>query len=62
MLVINDDGVGVGEKAGAGRGRSNMKARTKELGGEISVTSDKGTTIRVALPLPEKYPVRGMEI
>jgi PAS domain S-box-containing protein len=62
MLLISDDGIGFGEKTGAGRGVSNMKARTKELGGEMSILSGNGTTIRVELPLPKNYPMRAMEI
>jgi signal transduction histidine kinase len=62
VLVIADDGVGLKTAAGTGRGLSNMNTRARDLGGAISISSDKGTTIRAELPLPDNYPARGMAI
>src|SRR5574341_670438 len=62
VLVIADDGVGFKTAAGTGRGSSNMNTRAGDLGGTISISSDKGTTIRAELPLPDNYPARGMAI
>jgi len=60
VLSIADDGIGMNKSAGTGRGLANMRTRSKELGGDVTMTSDKGSTIRVQVPLPGKYPGRGM--
>ncbi len=51
-LTIVDDGIGMGEGKGTGRGLSNMKARAGEIGGEITITSEKGAAVRLELPVP----------
>ncbi len=56
QLVIRDDGVGMGEAQGGGRGVLNMKKRVEEVGGSWSLTADNGTRISLAVPLPRKYP------
>lgn len=60
VLSIADDGIGLSKAAGSGRGLANMRTRSKELGGDVTMTSDKGSTIRVEVPVPGKYPGRGM--
>jgi PAS domain S-box-containing protein len=61
-LVIEDDGVGLNGGRTGGRGLSNMKTRAEEIGGNVTVIADRGTRIRVELPLPLKYPAQGMAI
>lgn len=52
-LSITDDGEGGGKGGGldTGRGVANMKARAKDLGGELSVVKDAGTRLELKLPL-----------
>ena len=61
-LAIRDDGSGLKGGRGMGRGISNMNARTKEMGGILTITSDNGTHIYFELPVPPKYPIPGMEL
>lgn len=58
MLTISDDGVGLKQLGGTGRGLANMKTRSRELGGEVSITSGNGSSIRVEVPLIGQAPVR----
>ena len=53
VLTIQDNGQGGRETAlvGKGRGVANMKARTAEIGGTITITANKGTSVRVQVPL-----------
>jgi signal transduction histidine kinase len=60
-LSIKDDGIGMSEVKGAGRGIQNMKSRAKELGGNLELISDHGTLLRLTIPLPIKYPEPGMD-
>lgn len=63
LLTVQDDGVGCkcdGAKT-RGRGLSNMQRRAERLRGSLAVDSQQGTAVRLSLPLPVKYPVRGME-
>ncbi len=56
VLSVKDDGIGLKEdKKGKGRGISNMTMRAKELGGQLTIFSDKGTNITLEIPLPVKY-------
>ncbi len=50
-LAINDDGIGIRQGHQAGRGIGNMKNRAQELGGTLLISSQKGTTVFVELPL-----------
>ena len=59
-LVIEDDGVGIGAGRAGGRGLSHMKTRAAEIGGSVNIVSDRGTTMKLELPLPLKYPIEGM--
>jgi signal transduction histidine kinase len=67
QLVIQDDGVGMGNMeagcpAGPGkcRGLKNMQSRAQRLGGTLELAGGSGTTLRLVVPLPVKYPARGM--
>ncbi len=55
LLSVGDDGVGmmIGNKPG--RGLANMKARAKEIGGQVDITSDQGTLVRLELPFSPHY-------
>jgi signal transduction histidine kinase len=61
-LSIKDDGTGLPESRGKGRGLMNMKTRAEEIGGELTVTSDNGTRVSLVIPVPIKYPVEGIEL
>jgi PAS domain S-box-containing protein len=61
-LAIQDDGVGVQPASGGGRGIANMKRRAKEVGGMVTVSTERGTLVRVEIPLPLKYPDPGIEL
>jgi signal transduction histidine kinase len=60
-MTIHDDGIGLDEKKGAGRGLKHMRIRAEELGGTLIVISEKGTAVRLSLPLRQKYAVRSIE-
>jgi signal transduction histidine kinase len=59
-LIIRDNGVGVKAEISGGRGLSHMKTRAKDIGGIVTLSNEQGTTVRLDLPLPLKYPERGM--
>jgi len=61
LLLIEDDGVGLGEVR-HGRGLSNMRTRAEELGGSVTILSSSGTQVRVELPLPVKYHDQGIAL
>ncbi|RKX73263.1 MAG: hypothetical protein DRP87_19200 [Spirochaetes bacterium] len=52
-LDIIDDGIGLGDLQGKGRGISHMKARAKELGGELTICSQNGTRLQLVVPYPK---------
>ena len=52
---LADDGEGLSEGRGRGRGLSNMKSRGQELGGALTVATGSGTVVRLELPLPVRY-------
>ena len=55
-LCVKDDGIGIKEKERCkGRGITNMIMRARELGGQLTIASDKGTQIALEIPLPIKY-------
>jgi PAS domain S-box-containing protein len=62
LLVIEDDGVGLGGGRVGGRGLSHMKTRAGEIGGKVNIVADRGTRVNFELPLPLKYPDEGMVI
>jgi len=57
-LVIQDDGVGVGNGRVGGRGLTNMQTRGRYLGGEISLNAESGTCVTLEIPLPLHAPLR----
>jgi PAS domain S-box-containing protein len=51
-LEVRDNGVGLDRKRASGRGLINMKTRALEMGGDLAVTTDKGTRMRLDFPIP----------
>ena len=54
LLTIEDNGSGFDvNKAKAGIGLKNMTSRVKEIGGELTITSEKdiGTTVKIKVPI-----------
>ncbi len=60
-LVVKDNGVGANGREPGGRGLANMKTRAEDIGGSVTIMTDRGTTVHMHLPLPLKYPAGGME-
>ena len=52
VLDIRDNGIGLDGRRVRGRGLPNMKIRAKEMGGSLAVTTDNGTRVHLALPIP----------
>jgi PAS domain S-box-containing protein len=61
LLTIHDDGIGLDSRNESGRGLKHMRARAEEMGGRLTVSSDQGTTVRLDLPLRQKYAGRSIE-
>jgi signal transduction histidine kinase len=58
-LEIEDEGRGMpsANRFPVGVGIAGMRARVRQLGGDLTIASDsKGTIVRVALPLRENVP------
>jgi signal transduction histidine kinase len=56
-IVVADDGTGfVRDRQGVGRGLENMRERAAVIAGELEVesTPDRGTTVRLEVPLAEE--------
>ncbi len=51
VLEVKDNGVGVRAKRGTGRGLLNMQTRAAEMAGKVTVTSKKGTSVLLEIPL-----------
>jgi signal transduction histidine kinase len=53
-VTIRDDGRGFpgGAPSTGGRGLGNMRRRLEELGGRLSIRSDRGSVLRFIVPLP----------
>ena len=53
-ITIRDDGAGfsVGAPSTGGRGLGNMRQRLEELGGRLSIRSNRGTVLCFVMPLP----------
>jgi PAS domain S-box-containing protein len=62
LLTIRDNGSGGEVRRGKGRGLANIQRRAGEMGGTVDVSSGQGARVRVEIPLPIKYPDKGMEI
>jgi signal transduction histidine kinase len=74
QLEIADDGMGctqsqlLAEKnkqngasaTSGGRGLPNLRTRAHALGGTLAVVAEKGTRLKLIVPLPIKYPEQGM--
>ena len=54
-LSIYDDGIGLVDGEHLTRGIANMKTRSQEIGGGMSIMSGNGTTISLELPLPIRF-------
>jgi signal transduction histidine kinase len=52
VLVVEDDGVGLGHQVRRGVGLGSMQERAAELGGSCQVTSEEGRGARVEIRLP----------
>ncbi|HWC54172.1 MAG TPA: ATP-binding protein, partial [Chitinophagaceae bacterium] len=52
-ILIQDDGIGFDKKniRPYSNGLFNMEKRVKEIGGQISITSEKGTIVHISVPL-----------
>lgn len=63
-LIVQDDGIGWDGNRQQGRGLPNMKRRIKEMNGEITISASEkqGTQVRLAVPLPIRYPLSGMDL
>jgi signal transduction histidine kinase len=55
-LIIRDDGIGMpdGELNRFGNGIIHMRSRLQEIGGEFSIESDDGTSIKLSMPVRVK--------
>ena len=54
QLVIADDGCG--DIRQEGNGLRGMRERVRELGGSLSLESDRGTRLRIELPKYSEFP------
>lgn len=50
ILKIEDDGIGFSDEKRKGNGIINMKRRVEELGGNIIISSDAGTSLVINIP------------
>ena len=64
QLIVQDDGIGLDENMQHGRGLPNMKRRMREMGGELTISTSRkqGTQVMLAMPLPIRYPLSGMDL
>lgn len=51
MLFIEDNGTGIITQNQFGNGLKNMQKRINEIQGQISFSTQNGTTIKIDLPL-----------
>ena len=49
--AVRDDGQGLNHEHRAGRGLNTMKARVRELGGELQLLSEQGLSVLVRVPI-----------
>jgi PAS domain S-box-containing protein len=52
ILQVRDDGVGLKDNRGSGRGLLNMQSRAAEMGGTLTIGSGKGKGTTVVLTIP----------
>jgi signal transduction histidine kinase len=50
-LSISDDGIGLAEGRGKGRGINHMKTRAKDIGGRLSISSGEGACVYLEVPI-----------
>jgi signal transduction histidine kinase len=52
-FIIQDNGIGFDKKniRPFSNGLTNMEKRIKEIGGEFFILNEKGTTIRIVVPI-----------
>lgn len=62
QLTVRDDGIGWNEIKKDGRGLSNMKKRAEEMGGNVTLSAEKGVRVRLEIPLSAAYPLPGNAI
>ncbi|MBN1568682.1 MAG: hypothetical protein JXA73_12615 [Acidobacteria bacterium] len=62
LFSISDNGVGIRNGDGKGRGLRNIRKRTEEISGQLSIHSGEGTRIELIVPLPIKYPDETLEL
>jgi len=60
-MTVKDNGHGTIDSKTRGRGLSNMQKRARTIGGILEVNSNNGTEVHLAVPLPLKYPISGMD-
>jgi signal transduction histidine kinase len=60
LLTVHDDGIGLDSRNESGRGLKHMRTRAEEMGGRLTVSSDRGTTVHLDLPLRQKYAGRSI--
>ncbi len=51
VLDIKDNGVGLGENCGTGRGLLNMQTRADAIGGMLTLNSAGGTRVLLEVPV-----------
>ncbi|AOZ92727.1 sensor histidine kinase [Paenibacillus crassostreae] len=51
ILIISDDGIGLLEDHHDGNGMKGMQERLSLMDGSITITSDKGITLRITIPI-----------
>lgn len=50
-IDVSDNGIGMSSSEKPGIGLKNIKKRVNHLAGDITITSEKGTTIKIKIPL-----------
>ena len=60
-LSISDDGTGLGQGDTMGRGMGNIRDRAEKLGGKLEFRSEGGTELVLTVPVPLKYPIKGID-
>ncbi len=51
-LTIQDNGVGWRDRAGSGRGLTNIRKRAALIGGEVTLSATNGALVELVVPLP----------
>ena len=55
LLSVKDDGAGLGRGEKKGRGLVSMRTRAEEMGGRVTIASEKGTRVSLEVPLPLRH-------